>query len=897
MIRRTEAEVHKLLEQHERLIQDSAIAPEVAAERGYRSAQTLAELKRLGFGDSQRKLPALVIPVWNVYGEIGSYQIRPDEPRILDGKPLKYEFPSGSRMLLDVHPRTKPNLRNPQSPLLITEGIRKGDSAVSKNMCTITLLGVWNFRGTNELGGTALVADWEAVALNDRLVYVVFDSDAMVKPQVHAALGRLGGWLESRRASVQYVYLPSGEGGSKVGLDDFLAAGHGVDDLLALASPDLRRLAGEPDSAEAPYVTTPAGLVWRKPVQGGTVDVPLANFAAEIVADVIEDDGVEERRVYRLEAVRGQRSTVVDVPASQFPGMGWISEQLGASAIVSPGFNVKDHLRCAIQSLSGEIPESRVFTHTGWRQIDGVWAYLHADGAIGPDGQLPGVSVALHGPLARFRLPDPQEGDNLIQAVKTALELLELLPLDIAVPLLAAAWLAPLRALLGEDTPDFVVWLHGQSGTFKSELLAIAQAFFGDFSRLSLPANFLITPNALLAVDDYHPAGDPKEAQAMAQVAHRLLRGVGNAAGRTRMRADTSLRAGYPPRCVAIASGERLPEGHSHVARMFPLSVAPGAIDSDLLAEAQDSRALYAVAMAGYIRYLAARFQQLQAELPARFRNLRREAQVAGGHRREPGQIAHLLLGLERFLDFAIEIGAILATYRDVLLRDARRVLLTHAQEHADSQADEAPELLFLRLLADGFAAKRAYLEAKSGGAPDDAKRWGWELAGRSDWDRSEQDEARHLPAGLLVGAVDDEWLYLYPDAAYQFVAESARRAGRVFPVELATLVRRLAEAGLIFIDEESGNRRLRVNVWLGGATRRVIQLRRDVLETTPPLDHRVGAEAASDPNSNRSDVVSAGTDSPLETGVAGVMSLRNAPIPAIPGLPSLGEEEAAWSP
>lgn len=36
-------------------------------------------------------------------------------------------------------------------------------------------------------------------------------------------------------AEVSVVYLPSGAGGRKVGVDDYLASGHNVDDLLALA--------------------------------------------------------------------------------------------------------------------------------------------------------------------------------------------------------------------------------------------------------------------------------------------------------------------------------------------------------------------------------------------------------------------------------------------------------------------------------------------------------------------------------------------------------------------------------------------------------------------------------------------------------------------------------------
>ena len=44
----------------------------------------------------------------------------------------------------------------------------------------------------------------------------------------------------SRGADVRIIYLPSGDDGRKVGLDDYFASGHTRDDLLALASTELR---------------------------------------------------------------------------------------------------------------------------------------------------------------------------------------------------------------------------------------------------------------------------------------------------------------------------------------------------------------------------------------------------------------------------------------------------------------------------------------------------------------------------------------------------------------------------------------------------------------------------------------------------------------------------------
>jgi Domain of unknown function (DUF3854) len=180
------------------LEQESSIAPKVIEARGYRTVETKAELERLGFGRAQRNVPGLLFPIYGPSGGVSLYQFRPDEPRIKGGRPVKYETPGGSRMALDVHPFAREKLSDPSEPLFITEGIKKGDALVSRSLCAIALIGVWNWRGTNEHGGKTALPEWEYVGLNGREVYIVFDSDVMLKPEVYAALARLKAFLEGR---------------------------------------------------------------------------------------------------------------------------------------------------------------------------------------------------------------------------------------------------------------------------------------------------------------------------------------------------------------------------------------------------------------------------------------------------------------------------------------------------------------------------------------------------------------------------------------------------------------------------------------------------------------------------------------------------------------------------
>lgn len=215
---------------HERLLRESKIAPQVARQRGYKSLSDTAQLAAYGFSGVQAR-PGLLVPVHRVDPEEPPlHQLRPDKPRLVDGKPIKYETPAGEAIDLDVHPSIRRRVHNPANPLWITEGVRKADAAISAGLTCIALLGVWNW----QRGGVPLDA-WKAILLDGRDVFVAFDSDAMTKREVGAALDKLGGFLLGEGARVTRVYLPPGEDGSKVGLDDYLAAGHSVTELLKLA--------------------------------------------------------------------------------------------------------------------------------------------------------------------------------------------------------------------------------------------------------------------------------------------------------------------------------------------------------------------------------------------------------------------------------------------------------------------------------------------------------------------------------------------------------------------------------------------------------------------------------------------------------------------------------------
>lgn len=130
--------------------------------------------------------------------------------------------------------------KNPNNPLIITEGELKANKACKEGFPTIGLGGVYNFR-SNKMG-VPWLPSLDFVNWLRRNVYIVFDSDYRTNPLVCNALKALADELHDRGAFCFIVSLPQLTQEDKVGLDDFLVqSGPSANDqfrkLLADAEP------------------------------------------------------------------------------------------------------------------------------------------------------------------------------------------------------------------------------------------------------------------------------------------------------------------------------------------------------------------------------------------------------------------------------------------------------------------------------------------------------------------------------------------------------------------------------------------------------------------------------------------------------------------------------------
>ncbi len=228
---------------HRRHLKESGISDEVIAEARCHTADTKALLTNIGFPNPKFSGGGLAFPFFGLMSERPEWaQIRPDSPRIdaKGDKLRKYEVPFGQKIGIYAIPSIRDALGDPEVPLWITEGIKKALAGCSHGLCCIALLGVTLHVGKNSRQAVADLADWGAITWKGpngpRTVYIAFDSDMNVNPNVAREAAKLGRKLEARGARVLYVNIPSAPDGSKMGLDDALARGVSPEKLAATAT-------------------------------------------------------------------------------------------------------------------------------------------------------------------------------------------------------------------------------------------------------------------------------------------------------------------------------------------------------------------------------------------------------------------------------------------------------------------------------------------------------------------------------------------------------------------------------------------------------------------------------------------------------------------------------------
>lgn len=512
--------------------------------------------------------------------------------------------------------------------------------------------------------------------------------------------------------------------------------------------------------------------------------IPLCNFVATITADVMRDDGEEVTRQLAISGKlnNGRMLHEIMVDAGDFGAMDWIAGQWGGRPIIEPGQAVKGKLRHAIQVMSAEtMTERHLYEHTGWRVIDGKRVFLHAGGAIGITG-VSGISVDLPGQLSKYKFPD----DNavaVVDAVRASIQLMEVAPARVTMPLWSMTYYAPLSSMLA---PAFLPNVEGPSGARKSSLTALFLNHYGaSFHEKGMPDDWVSTANSIerngflakdvfFVIDDFKPFESRAEEREQTDKLGRITRSVGNRAARGRLTSGRKAARTYIPRGLVAMTAELGATGRSVVARQFTVTVKEGDVDLGKLTTAQQQRHVYAYAMRAYIEWLQVNYEIVEDTVNKNLIEQRAEFAKTGMHGRLPDTAAQLYIGFDIALQWATSIGAIDQSEADKLCSQFKAVLHNMATQQNEVVARENPATKFMTTLITMLVQGDAAILPKPG---------------------SDAGATIGSQTGKKVGHWEGDTLYIYPPAAVLMVSQFIADMGGHFSGDTNTLGRDLKDA------------------------------------------------------------------------------------------------------
>ncbi len=543
----------------------------------------------------------------------------------------------------------------------------------------------------------------------------------------------------------------------------------------------------------------------------------LCNLAPAVLREITKDDGVSSTRYVCLGGVHQSGRTLpeITIPAEEVEGLGWIVKYWGMDCILEPGLKTKSSVWNALQTTALNVEKITIFSTTGWKQIDGEWRFLMP----GDDRftvELPGKMHG-YGMERSCEMPDIQTAASLLWQ--------PLAPEEIILPLLSFTFLSPLNHFLKAAgcEPKFVMLLSGKTGSRKSTLAALMLSFFGKFTASELPLSFRDTANSILCnafalkdvltvINDLHPSSRMEE-QKMNGTAQAIMRAYGDRTGKGRLRADSSPMESRPPQGNAIVTAEFTPDiGESGTARYFALELKESDVDLQNLSAYQKeaARGTFQRCMFAYTEWIKETFlcseearQEFVQFLNSRFLFCRDEFRKSGirCHGRVPEAVAHLQMGMDFFLLFLKEkqvmdeesCAEIQQRFKDILYRLAAR--------QAENIDQDKPTHVFIRKLYALLESNQAYVDDKN--------------------------NPGELGFGTCLGYQDDTFLYLYSELTHKLVRKLCEDQGENFSCSQKSLLKALAEEGLIEPGTTQNTRPLRV----GEKQKRVIFLYREKAE------------------------------------------------------------------
>jgi DNA primase catalytic core len=458
--------------------------------------------------------------------------------------------------------------------------------------------------------------------------------------------------------------------------------------------------------------------------------------------------------------------TIDKMPAEEFESHKWLGRYWGADMYPYVGSGKYHMVKQAILKFGEkDMQRDTVYTFTGWHTINGQRVFLTSSGAL--NSRLDqSARVDLDNNLAHYYLSDPPTGEELVESIAAWLELLDVAPPTVTVPLFCAMHAAPFTPVKSLNT---IIDIYGPTQSRKSTLAHLFLSAYGAGfiagREFKSPQNWISSFSDIegtmftakdipLIIDDYTPQVEPDQIKKAAMV----IRALGNRAGRGRRNADMTAREKFNPRCLAIMTAEQPLNDEGIVGRILYINVPRDSIDRDSLTVAQGKHHLYSMMMAGFISHLSEHWERATEE----FKNLLGESliEVRGvfpNHERLCDYFSILHASSVIAMRWMRSSGAISSERMETLITLNKIALLEVLEKQEQNLKRQSPVCKFFRALDELLTQGRVVFAPK--GNHEFAQPYNTVLIG---W-RGENKQPNHSEFSLPAKGTAWVWLLVSP--------------------------------------------------------------------------------------------------------------------------------------
>ncbi len=485
-------------------------------------------------------------------------------------------------------------------------------------------------------------------------------------------------------------------------------------------------------------------------------------------------------------------------------------------------------IKRAVKAVSENIKMVERYRWTGWRRdAQGGWMFVHAGGAIGPEGARP-APVLLTGPLARYDLPDPSQDAAALRAafLEGSASFLHKMPDKVAVPLLGHTY----RSAMGVN--PWVLLLAGSPGSYKTSVASLAMHHWGELWDRRKPATSMSgngstlnalriqlnrAKDALFWADDVAPTKDWGLAQKTLEEFARL---VHNAEERTRAERDgQGVLDGTVPRASAMITSEVMPRPGSGAERMLVINLRKEEMNLQNLIDLDQigPRHQRALLMSSFLQWLAGDIEAVRIQLRAEVGLYAEALRESGETDRQAESAANTWGGWLFMTRFLVDVGALSEEEQQMFLERADAGIKEALQAAVDPDMPTRLGARVRELLAHSLRSGVAYLDdVRTGECPE------WPLGGRLGWRRTNMggDEIhgpkyrydnRGIKLGWVLNEIPDQGekckqIYIESTAALEQVIQTVAKSMTDAPqLDRGTAVRALYDEGILIAEERDG--------------------------------------------------------------------------------------------